>query len=183
MLARWLADWAHLVTLAGLACTVWGISLTWTAAVDDYRTFAGRPVFPRLTALTSWFRRHVLRQQRETIAVSGTASARLSATGTLTATGEVGLPPDATPEQQFEYLRERLAGLQGQLYRLNRSVGEAEGRLSQQIREIHTESQRRDDELQESVRRVATGSVKRELKGLLLVGTGSLLTAIPSLIG
>ncbi|RBY95248.1 hypothetical protein DQ237_14285 [Blastococcus sp. TF02-8] len=183
MAGRWLADWAHLVTLAGLASTVWGISLAWTAAVNDYRTFAGRPVFPRLTALTAWFRRHVLRQRREVVVLGGMANATLSATGTLTATGEVGLPPDATPEQQFEYVRERLAGLQGELYRLDRSVGETERRLSQEISQIHAESQRRDDELQESVRRVATGSVKRELKGLLLVGIGSLLTAIPSLFG
>ncbi|WP_369252406.1 hypothetical protein [Geodermatophilus amargosae] len=151
--------------------------------MDDYQTFAGRPVFPRLTASTAWIRRHVLRRRRKAIALSGTANATLSATGTLTATGEVELPPDATPEQQFEYVRERLAGLQGQLYRLDRSVGEAERRLGQQINEVHAESQRRDDELQESVRRVATGSVKRELKGLLLVGVGSVLTAIPSLFG
>ncbi len=182
MLWRWLTDWTHLLTLGGLALTLWGTALAWTAAVDDYRTFGGGHVFPRLAAVTAWFRRHVLRQRREPIVISGTASATVSASGTLTATGEVGLPPDATPEQQFEYVRERLAGLQGQVYRLERSVGEREHRLAQQISEIHAESQRRDADLQASVVRVATGSVKRELKGLLLVGIGSVVTAVPTLI-
>jgi hypothetical protein len=184
VLWRWLTDWTHLVTLGGLVLTVWGTTLAWTAAVDDFETFDGGDVFPRLAAVTAWFRRHVLRQRRDATVHGSTAHVTLSApAGTLTGTGEVGPPPDATPEQRFEYVRERLAGLQGELYRLDRSVGEAEQRLAQQIGEIHAESQRRDDELHESVRRVATGSVKRELKGLVLVGLGSLVSAIPSLFG
>ena len=44
---RWLADWSHLVTLAGLAFTLWGTVLAAHSAAEDYRKHRGHSPLPR----------------------------------------------------------------------------------------------------------------------------------------
>jgi hypothetical protein len=108
---------------------------------------------------------------------------RSAAWDTVTAVVHRKAPEDDAPlAEHLEYLRNSLGDLRSEIGGVRQAVGDAEQRLSGWISELHEDAQRRDQELSQLIRDVATGGVPRELRGLLLVGFGSVLSAVPGLM-
>jgi hypothetical protein len=159
-----------------------GTVLAGWALVGDWRDHGGgEPLIPILARVWTWFSRHVLRR----LPVVHTVSGQLNATGVFTAsaTGYASPPSNAPVDEQMRFVRERLLALESR-------IGTERQEVNQKIDRIQADGQAADarlhatmEELQTKVREVATGSVRLELLGLVLVGIGSIISTLPTVFG
>jgi hypothetical protein len=83
----------------------------------------------------------------------------------------------------MRFVRERLLVLERRIATERQAVDEKIARVQADGQAAATRSQAAIDELDAKVREVATGSVRLELLGLLLVGVGSIVSKLPAVCG
>jgi hypothetical protein len=83
----------------------------------------------------------------------------------------------------MRFVRERLIALESRIGTERQELDQKIGRLQEDAQATNARSQKAIDELEVKVRDVATGSVRRELFGLVLVGVGSIVSALPAVFG
>ncbi len=160
----------------GVALQLLGTGLAAWALWKDWREHGGgRPLVPAIARGVAWARRK-LGPSPTTITGSGAAVAAVRVAGV----GRVVVPvaDDAPVEDQLRFLRDRLGFLLDDLDAVRGAVGEVERDLTEKVSEVAAESSKRTAALDERLARVATGSVRLELMGLVLVGVGSVFGAL-----
>lgn len=171
-----------LCTWGGLALSLVGTALAWRALWRDWQAHAGgRPLVPAVAKARMWFVRRVLRRPPAKHAVG--AEVALSWGVAVNAAGYVAPPSNAPVDVQMRFVRERLLALEAR-------IGDERRELDHRIDGVQTAAQDADAksraaiaEVEAQVREVATGSVRMELSGLLLVGVGSIVSTLPAVLG
>jgi hypothetical protein len=171
--------------ITGLLLTMIGTVLAAAALLQDWRDHAGgEPLVPVLARARQRLARSVrsLLGKTPSAHVVG-AHAALQANATMTASGYVAPPSNAPVDVQMRFVRERLLALEAR-------IAKERGELNQKIDQVQQDGQAAEArsrnaiaDVEAKVREVATGSVRMELVGLVLVGIGSIAGALPTVFG
>ena len=173
-MARWF-------TVVGLLLTAAGIYLAASALIIDWKAHGqGRPLLPWLVTARRWVERRVLGRQPEV--VTGSASVVLPKI-TASGYGYAVLPADAPVERQIEYLREQVRELHNRIGEQGTALRQDIGKVHDQVVQASSEAQSAVAQVEQMARDIATGTTHRQLFGLLLVGAGSFIGALPALFG
>lgn len=134
-----------------------------------------------LTRARTWLSRRVFGRSPEV----HPGSAHLGAAGQIatSATGYVIPPSDAPVDVQLRFVRERLLALESRIGAERQAVNQRIDRIQVDAQAADAQLQAMLNELQTKVRDVATGSVRLELLGLVLVGIGSIISTLPAVFG
>jgi hypothetical protein len=170
----------------GIFCAITGLTLTLVGTVlagralwQDWRAHSGgAPLIPALGRMRSWFARRVLRRPPVKHAVG--FGAALGASASLSATGYVAPPSNAPVDVQMRFVRERLVALETRIGTERQEVDQRIDRVQTAAQEADARSSAAITKVEAKVREVATGSVRMELVGLLLVGFGSIVATLPA---
>jgi hypothetical protein len=167
-------------TIIRLLLNVAGASLAGWALIQDYRKHARQPLLPWV-AVKEWFLANVLRQTRSVTVHGGAAHATIRIVGT--ASGIVTPAADAPMDSQITYLRDQVMTLHSMIVVQRREISTEINEVDQAVREARQDARDAVNNVEEMARDVATGTVKIQLLGLLLIGTGSIIAALPVVFG
>ncbi|MGZ4523683.1 MAG: hypothetical protein ACXVXP_06990 [Mycobacteriaceae bacterium] len=170
-------------SIIGLLLNLAGTVLAGTALVDDWREHSGgRPLLPWLASARTWVVLRILRPKPKTIELG----AHLNATVGITAMGGTirTIPSaDASTDLQVEYLRREVEALHARIGsevgELRKSVADVKGSLDEAQREAAAATK----SVEELARKIATGTVRKQMLGLLLIGVGSVVSVLPAVFG
>ncbi|MBB6569463.1 hypothetical protein HPO96_10640 [Kribbella sandramycini] len=159
--------------------TLVGTVLAAAALVGDWRAHrGGEPLIPLSGRLWRWFKKRVLLRKPSVHRVSvGRATSWDVAAA---ATGYSAPPSNAPVDVQMRFVRERLIALERRIGSERQEVDQKIARVQEATQAMNARSESSLNELRETVRDLATGSVRLELLGLILVGVGSVIAAVPS---
>jgi hypothetical protein len=161
----------------GLTLQIVGTLLAGDALLGDWRQHAqGRPLVPVVTRGVRWVRRRFGRSRPVTITGVTAMAVALAGAGTLTAT--VAPPEGALLEEHVAFLQSRMDELSKEIAAARILARTIEQGARSDMDKAETELRGEVAKLHETVVEVATGSVRQELLGLVLVGIGSILSAI-----
>lgn len=181
-------DWLRLVVfwvgvtlnLAGAACA----ALALVRAHSRYGTGDLAPIVVRpwrwARGLINTLKRRHRQPERPRVPSGG-----FSGTGTLTASAEgyKGHDPAAPIEEQVEWLVSRVEGLRRRAETDRQAHNEALAGVRDELSEHHRQTAARLDDLWETAKEIGAGTAPLQLRGLLLVAVGTLLTAVASVPG
>jgi hypothetical protein len=167
-------------TIIGLVLNIAGASLAGWALIQDYRKHARKPLLPWVAA-KEWFLSKVLRQTRSVTVLGGTAHGTFGFVGT--ATGIATPAVDAPMDSQITYLRDQVMTLHSMIGVQRREISAEIGKVHQAVREARQDARDAVTSVEEMARDIATATVKIQLFGLLLIGTGSIIAALPVVFG
>jgi len=177
---------ALVTTCVGLLLTIAGVSC---AGVAFFQTWhERRPLFPALAVALSrgraaarrlaWWRtpKHTTAQLSAVLpGLSGSMQGHLTVYGP-------DIPPDAPVEEAVRLLLRRVE-------RIEETARDDRQRSTTSVAELRTELastagalRETDNDLRELTKKVAVGTVNLQLWGLILVGTGTVLMTIPTII-
>lgn len=166
--------------IIGLVLNIAGVSLAGWALRQDYRKHARRPLLP-WAAAREWFMVKVLRQTRSINvnvgSVRGTIAVVSSATGIVTPAA------DAPMDSQIAYLRDQVMTLHTMIGEQGRKISAEIAKVDRAVGEARQDAQEAVTNIEEMARDIATGTVKIQLSGLLLIGIGSIIAALPVVFG
>ncbi|GAA1593299.1 hypothetical protein GCM10009789_54160 [Kribbella sancticallisti] len=165
--------------ITGLLLTTIGTVLAAIALLQDWRDHAGgEPLVPVLARLKRWFVRRVLRRPPGKHVVG--AGVALSWGVAASAKGYAAPPSNAPVDVQMRFVRERLLALEARIGEERREIDQRIDKVQTAAQEADARSQTAIAEVEAKVREVATGSVRMELVGLVLVGFGSIVSTLPA---
>ena len=163
-------------TIIGLLLNIAGASLAGWALIQDYRKHARQPLLPWVAA-KEWFLAKVLRQTRSVTVRGGAAHGTLGFVGT--AAGIATPAADAPMDTQITYLRNQVMTLHSMIGVQRREISAEIRKVDQAVREARQDARDAVTSVEEMARDIATGTVKIQLFGLLLIGLGSTIAALP----
>lgn len=175
---------AAIVTGFGLLLALAGVGCGVAAYVGSVRQHDTTPVWP-------WADRQI-RRVRELLPIkrdvrTGTGTGTINVTGRGIGSAEAfGVPSVRAADETID---ERLARLEGRLHLLEERGAEEQARakeaerlLGEQLVQQGRQLQDADDQLRALAKSVAVSSARLQLIGLILVGSGTALMALPTII-
>jgi len=173
---------ARFCAIAGLILTTVGTVLAGWALWQDWRVHAGgEPLIPVLAKARRWLVMRVLRRPPGTHVVGKAVSTSWDVHAT--ATGYVAPPSNAPVDVQMRFVRERIQALEATIAKQRQELDQRIDRVQSDSRKADAESRQAIADLTGTVRELATGSVRMELVGLVLVGVGSIVATAPAVFG
>jgi hypothetical protein len=154
--------------LAGLVTVVVGIGKTRAEFGESWRL-----------AFTRWLERTAIAAGLKKPAPIHGSVATAEARATARAEGTVGLPADATPDQRFAFLQERIEWLRKRIQATEVSVDTERNERATAIEVERNQRQSGDSEVKEQVRRLAMGGVDLSFLGAFWLGFGIVFATIP----
>lgn len=171
---------AAVITGLGLVLALTGVGCGLRAYVLSVREHDTAPVWP-------WADRQVQRVRAllpsrkpagRIVSVAGIASAE--AFGSATVTVDEGPPGDV--QVQLERLRQRIEGVESRLVAERQRSDEADARIRAELIEQGQRLDGADEQLGALARSVAVSTARLQLVGLILVGLGTALMAVPAVV-
>ncbi len=164
----------------GVILNVLGTVIAAWALVTENRKHGGKAILP-IRAAYRWVRVRLLRRTRELQSATGSATATWNVYGKA---GGVAWPPaDAPPHEQVTYLQRAVMQLHQRIdterQEIDAKVQQINESLSLRIGESKIELARVD----EKVRALATESARWEVLGLFLIGLGTIIGVVPTVLG
>ncbi|WP_433507294.1 hypothetical protein ACQP04_13000 [Pseudonocardia halophobica] len=180
-----------ILTALGLAFSVFGTGCGVVAFLAGLREHDPNPVWPMWSRAVGGVRRGALaiaarvgRKRREQTVLLGSVGAAVEVSGAGSLTVGFGkIPTDAPVEEQLRLVVARLEAMHVQAAEDRKA---AERRGEELRRELAAESARlreADARVEDLARDLTLGSARLQLLGLLTVGVGAILTALPVLLG
>jgi hypothetical protein len=166
--------------IIGLVLNIAGVSLAGWALRQDYRKHARKPLMP-WAAAREWFMVKVLRQTRSVTANVGSLKGTIAVVSS--ATGMVTPGADAPMDSQIAYLRDQVMTLHTMIGEQGRKISAEIAKVDRAVGEARQDAQEAITSVEEMARDIATGTVKIQLFGLLLIGMGSIIAALPVVFG
>ena len=183
---------ALVTTCVGLLLTIAGVSCAGVAFFQTWREHERRPLFPALAVALirgraaarrlAWWRtpKHTTAQLSAVLpGLSGSMQGHLTVYGP-------DIPPDAPVEEAVRLLLRRVERIEetarDDRQRSTTSVAELRTELASRAGALRETVRETDNDLRELTKKVAVGTVKLQLWGLILVGTGTVLMTIPTII-
>ncbi|TKG67533.1 hypothetical protein [Prauserella endophytica] len=172
-----LQDLDTYLVCVGLVLTLAGTSCGALALYRNHQKYGSGLLFPKLARLKSDLSRVIRRRGPNVRAGAGTATLRLETSG-ATGVAEKAISATAPFDQQVALILERIREVEGRLTeRHRRDIKE----MKESIHTLKASSEAADQSITRLAKDVAAGSVQLQLWGLILVGIGTILLAIPSL--
>lgn len=173
----------RICAIIGLVLTLVGTVLAGWALWQDWRAHSGgKPLIPALAKARVWFVRRVLRRAPQTRTVYGHGSLHAHA-GVLSASGYASPPSNAPVDVQMRFVRERLLALDARIAKERHELGQRLDQVEAAAQKADADTREAIADVEAKVREVATGSVRMELVGLVLVGLGSIVATAPAVFG
>lgn len=175
-----------ILTWLGLGLTVAGTICAGVALRRDHKQYGEGPLFPWLAAAWRWLRQQSFRLMpwlRRPVTVNLQPASVSISLGSAWAT-LVGpeIPEDAPIEKQVALLVQRVNNIE-------KAARDDRARHNQDVRAVHDEMSKLGERLDQADRDVerlakdaAVGTVRLQLRGLLLIGFGTFLMAIPAVL-
>jgi len=123
----------------------------------------------------------VLRQTRSVTANVGSLKGTIAVVSS--ATGMVTPGADAPMDSQIAYLRDQVMTLHTMIGEQGRKISAEIAKVDRAVGEARQDAQEAITSVEEMARDIATGTVKIQLFGLLLIGMGSIIAALPVVFG
>jgi hypothetical protein len=176
---------ALLTTLIGLLAVLAGIGCGVTAYSRTHAEHADVPLWPALyragQAIRRVWVRYVLRRPDVMVSVSGAASAAVVSSATVVVSGPE-IDTDLPVEEQVRFLIHRVKNIENQVSsdrsRFAKGLDQVKARVDDQTAQLRAA----DGDIRELARSIAVSTVKLQLWGLILVGGGTVLMAVPTLV-
>jgi hypothetical protein len=176
---------ALLTTLIGLLAVLAGIGCGVTAYSRTHAEHADVPLWPALyragQAIRRVWVRYVLRRPGVTVSVSGAASAAVVSSATVVVSGPE-IDTDLPVEEQVRFLIHHVKNIENQVSsdrsRFAKGLDQVKARVDDQTAQLRAA----DGDIRELARSIAVSTVKLQLWGLILVGGGTVLMAVPTLV-
>ena len=178
----WQSPRVKLAAMIGLLLNIIGTSLAGSALWKGASHHADwSTLLPRIAAALEWFQAKVLRRTRSAI-VYGTsaASSRSSAHAVV-----VTMVPaaDASIETQMAYVREQVITLHKRAEEQGRAFAKEISGVRDAVTDARLAAQESVQKVQKDVSEIATGTVTQQMLGLFLVGLGTVVGAVPVVLG
>jgi hypothetical protein len=178
------AGWAGLVTFLGLLLALGGVGCGVWAYIDTVREHDDLPVWPwahrqwlAVRARNPFRRRRTVEASVNMVAMSGVAAAAGAAFGALTV-----VSGDETLQQRVDRLMGRLELLASRVVTDRSEVEVSLSRLGERVTEQGGRLTEADEQIRALAKSVAVSSARLQLVGLILVGLGTALMAIPAIV-
>ncbi|SCL16370.1 hypothetical protein GA0070624_1000 [Micromonospora rhizosphaerae] len=174
------------LTLLGLALTLAGTGCACVALWRDHTQYGDGPLWPLLARAWQWlrvqsFRLMPWRRRNATLQAQSIGVSVSVGTAWATFVGPE-IPEDAPLEKQVMLLVQRVNNIE-------KAARDDRGRHNQDVKAVHDEINKlgeRLDQADRDVERLAkdavVGTARLQLSGLLLVGMGTVLMAIPAVL-
>jgi len=180
--AMWQSPRVKLAASIGLVLNVIGTSLAWSALWRGARKHADwSMLLPRVAAVREWFLVKVLRRTRKVSTHRGTAW--LTANSTLIAGGIASPAADAPMDEQVAYFRKQVMALHTRIDQQRQEIAGEISVVRDDVTDARREAQEAVREVRKDVREIATGTVTQQMLGLFLVGLGTVIGAVPVVLG
>jgi len=164
--------------LAGIICAAMAYSRT-------YADHAKVPLWPALhrakQAIRRLWVRYVLRRPGITVSVRATASAAVADSVTVVVSSPE-IDTDLPVEKQVRLLIHRINNIENQASIDRSRFAEGLDQLKARVDDQTAQLRAADGDIQELARSIAVSTVKLQLWGLILVGVGTVLMAVPTLV-
>jgi hypothetical protein len=169
--------------ILGLLLNIVGTVLAGRALVDDWREHAeGRPLIPWLLPVRKWLLTVVRHNRLHQVTSTRSTSWNVNITGE----GRVNrlIPEAGAPiNAQIDYLRREVERLYLQM-EVNRQEGTTSiDRVTAALMAAQNEAATATTNVERLARKIATGTVRMEMLGLLLIGLGSVVSVLPAVFG
>jgi hypothetical protein len=178
---------ALLTTLVGLLAVLAGIGCGAMAYSRTYAEHAAVPLWPELHRARQairrlWVRvRSVFRRPGVTVSVNATASAALADSVTVVVSGpEIDI--DLPVEKQVRLIIHRMNIIENQALIDRSRFAEGLDQLKARVDDQTAQLRAADGDIRELARSIAVSTVKLQIWGLILVGGGTVLMAVPRLV-
>ena len=171
----------RIAAFIGLLLNVAGVTLAGWALGQDYRKHADQPMLPKVAAAKRWFLVKVLRQTRSVTIPGGKATGTVTFTGS--GTGFATPAADAPVDHQIAYLRDQVLKLHNRISEQRSEITEEINTVRQSVTDAARDAHEAVASVRDMARDIATGTVKIQMLGLLLVGLGSAVAAVPVVLG
>lgn len=176
---------ALLTTIVGLLTVLAGIGCAWTAYSRTHAEHADGPLWPLLhnvgQAARRLWRRYALRRRAVPISASASVAMAMAGTATISVSGPE-IDTDLPFEEQMRLLVRRVRNIENEARsdraRFAKGLGEVTGRVDSHAAQLRAA----DEGIRGLARSIAVSTVKLQLWGLLLVGGGTVLMAVPTLV-
>ncbi|SRR6266508_1234502 len=168
--------------IVGLVLTMAGTLLAGLALWLDWRAHAGgEPLIPVVAKTRRWLVWWALRRPAVTHSVGASLTAQWRVS--TAASGYAAPPSNAPVDVQMRFVRERITALEETIASQRREVDQNIDHVQTQAHAAAVESRVAIAAVEAKIREVATGSVRMELVGLMLVGVGSIISTTPAVFG
>lgn len=174
----------NVCVIVGLLLNITGTLLAGRALQLDWQAHGqGRPLLPWLVQSLGWVRVHVLRRRGTIHAVLGSI-ASVSSVGEVSVWMTPAVPAETDPvDAQIAYLRRAVDALREQVAAHRNETNAMVDRVAQSVAEARKDAQTAVSRVEEMARDIAVGTVKLQMLGLFLIGSGTIIGALPALLG
>jgi len=181
-----MSDWLVLTLIAiGIALNLFGLYCGGRAFVAAWRKYGDGDLWPwvakTVSAVRTAGRRMAFWRRRDTTVLSVSGSAHATSGASAYVTVRPGFPDTDHEEQRYAQLQRAIEMAFDQMSedrgRANRKIAEFEKRLGDVRAQVEAETQRLEDLSKE----IASGDVRLQLLGLMAIGFGTVLLALPSI--
>jgi len=168
-------SWMTFCAWLGLLVTVAGISCSAVALYQNHQSYGKGDLYPGLRG--AWARLKTLRR-RPVVHEARVAMDAVAGLDVATPRVDQAISEDMPPAQQVSILAERIRELE---QRLTEQHNNDMNSLRRELERLESISAEADHVIEDLAREVGAGTVKLQLWGLLLVGFGTVLLAVPAL--
>lgn len=168
-----------LFTIAGLILNVIGTCLAGLALILDFREHSQKPMLPWLTTGLRWLRAHLSRQRPQSV-TGYTVDADNAGIVDVDGTPGRVTPSESDPvAAQIEHLRREVEALHKGIAEQATMTSESVRKVSEAVTQARVDAHKAVTRVEDMARGIAVGTVKMQLTGLLLIGFGTILGALP----
>jgi hypothetical protein len=176
---------AFLTMLIGLLAVLAGIGCAATAYSRTHAEHADVPLWPTLhrtdQAIRRLWVRYVLRHPGVTINRTLTESTAVADSVTAVVSG-LEIDTDLSVEEQVRLLIHRVRNIENQASSDRSHFAKGLDRVKARVDDQAAQLRAADGDIRELARSIAVSTVKLQLWGLILVGGGTVLMAVPTLV-
>lgn len=173
-----LLEWKLFLTVLGTACSLAGTACAGWALWQNHTPYGSGHLLPALAKIRSSMRRVLQRKRKgKQVALSGTISLPgLSMTAELTVDRDA-IAANGPVRDQILAAVDRMRKLEE---RLTAQHSKDVAAIRNEIQDLRAATETADSRLDTMARDIGVGTVKLQLWGLVLVGLGAVLLAIPA---
>jgi len=179
-------DWLVLALLGvGTALNLFGLYCGWRAFVAAWDTYGEGNLWPWLAAAVararSVLRRLTFRGQRDAHALSVSGAAMSTSSASVRVTARMGFPDEASDAERIASLVRAVRGIYDELAEDRSIANRRDMEVSQRLSELSTMIGDESRRLEGLSKEIASGDVRLQLVGLMAIGLGTVLMAIPGI--
>ncbi|MCT2279512.1 hypothetical protein M3G91_18005 [Micromonospora chalcea] len=173
------------LTLLGLTLTLLGSGFACVALWRDHRAYGDGPVFPWLAGAWQWLRQQSFRLLPWLRRPATVSPQTTSVSGSVETTWAVfvgpEIPEDAPLEKQVALLVQRVNYIEKAARDDRARHNQDIGAMQDEMIKLGERLDQADRDVERLAKDAAVGTARLQLRGLLLVGVGTILMAIPTL--